>query len=197
MIPPEWARIDSLRLTLDEFQSWFSDAWSKVDSRFLKLECWQSYQEIEGGGSQEAYARDDIVTARDLLRQEAEADRPLYEDIRDRGIDYARIRLVQEPVTAYLKYELMAYEIRAAMGENIEVVRFDPALRLPSEDHFDFLLFDRHTALIHDYGSGDSGLQTGGWLTHSMDVITSLEREVLKLRRNAVPLLRYLAESQH
>ena len=50
MIPPEWARIDSSRLTLDEFQSWFSDAWSKVDSRFLKLECWQSYQEIEGCG---------------------------------------------------------------------------------------------------------------------------------------------------
>jgi hypothetical protein len=101
------------------------------------------------------------------LLQEAEADRPLYEDLSGRGIDYARIRLVQEPVTSYLKYELMAYEIRVAMGENIEVVRFDPALRLPSEDNFDFLLFDQHTALIHDYGSSESGLQTGGWLTHS------------------------------
>ena len=104
---------------------------------------------------------------------------------------------MQDPVTSYLKYELIAYEIRAAMGENIEVVRFDPALRLPSEDHFDFLLFDQHTALIHDYGSGDSGLQSGGWLAHSMDVITSLEQEALKLRRNAVLLPRYLAESQH
>jgi hypothetical protein len=197
MIPPEWARTDGLRLTLDEFQSRFSDAWSKVDSRFLKLECWQSYQETEGSGSQEAYARGDFATARDLLQQEAEADQPLYEDIRDRGIDYARIRLVQEPVTSYLKYELIAYEIRAGMGENIEVVQFDPALVLPSEDHFDFLLFDRHTALIHDYGSGDSGLQTGGWLTHSMDAIMALEQTALKLRGNAVPLLRYLAESQH
>jgi hypothetical protein len=197
MIPPEWARNDSLRLTLDEFQSWFSDAWSKLDSRFLKLECWQSYQEIEGSESQEAYKRGDITTARGLLLQEAEADRLLYEDIKGRGIDYARIRLVQEPVTSYLKYELIAYEIRVVMGENIEVVRFDPALRLPSEDHFDFLLFDQHTALIHDYGSGDSGLQTGGWLTHSVDAIASLEQEALKLRRNAVPLPRYLAESQH
>jgi hypothetical protein len=197
MIPPQWTRTDSLRLTLDEFQSWFSDAWFKLDSRFLKLECWQSYQEVEGNESQEAYNRGDIAAARDRLLQEAEADRPLYEDIRRRGIDYARIRLVQEPVTSYLKYELIAYEIRAAMGENIDVVRFDPALRLPSEDHFDFLLFDQHTALIHDYGSGDSGLQSGGWLTHSMDVITSLEQEALKLRRNAVPLPRYLAESRN
>jgi hypothetical protein len=196
MIPPEWARTDSLRLTLDEFQSRFSDAWSKLDSRFLKLECWQSYQEAEGSESQEAYNRGNIATARDLLLREAEADRPLYEDVTARGIDYARIRLVQEPVTPYLKYELIAYEIRAAMGENIEVVRFDPVLRLPNEDHFDFLLFDQHTALIHDYGSGDSGVQTGGWLTHSMDVITSLEQEALKLRRNAVPLPRYLAGSQ-
>lgn len=197
MIPPEWARTDGLRLTLDEFQSWFSDAWSKLDSRFLKLECWQSYQEVEGSESQEAYNRGDIAAARDLLLREAEADRPLYQDIKMRGIDYARIRFVQEPVTSYLKYELMAYEVRAVMGENIEIVRFDPTLRLPSEDHFDFLLFDQHTALIHDYGSGDSGLQTGGWLTHSRDVITSLEQEALNLRRNAVPLPRYLAESQH
>jgi hypothetical protein len=183
MIPPVWARIDSSRLTFDEFQSGFSDAWSKLDSRFLKLECWQSYEEIEESESQKAFDRGDIATVRDLLRREVEADRPLYEDIRDRGIDYARIRLVQEPVTSYLKYELMAFEVRAGMGENIEVVRCDPALTLPSEDHFDFLLFDRHTALIHDYGSGDSGLQTGGWLTHSVDVITSLEQEAIKLRR--------------
>ena len=197
MIPPEWARRGSARLTLDEFQSRFADAWSRVDSRFLKLECWQSYQELEGNESQEAYNRGDIAAVRELLRQEARADRLLYEDIRSRGIDYARIRLVQEPLTSYLRYELIAYEIRAEMGENIQIVRFDPALALPSKDHFDFLLFDQHTALIHDYGSGDSGLQTGGWLTHSIDVITALEQTALGLRRNAVPLPQYLAESQH
>jgi hypothetical protein len=135
-----------------------------------------------------------VAEARDLLRQESEGDRPLYVDVRKRDIDYARIRLVQEPLTPYLAYELIAYQIRTEIGENIEVVRCDPDLRLPSEDHFDFLLFDRHTALIHDYGNGETGRQSGGWLTHSAEVIATLERMALALRRTAVPLSEFLAE---
>jgi hypothetical protein len=196
MIPPEWALKNSTRLNLEEFQSQFSDTWSKLAERFLKLECWQSYQELEASESQDAYNRGDIPAACDLLRQEAEADRPLYEDIRERRIDYARIRLVQEPLTPYLAYELMAYQIRATMGENIEVVRFDAATQLPSEECFDFLLFDRHTALIHDYGAGDVGRQTGGWVTHDADIIASLGDKASAFRHAALPLLHFLTDSQ-
>jgi hypothetical protein len=89
----------------------------------------------------------------------------------------------------------MAYQIRAEMGENIEVVRCGAGLRLPDDDHFDFLLFDMHTALIHDYGSGGAGLQSGGWVTHDPDVTGSLERRALALRQAAVPLLKFLAEA--
>lgn len=195
MIPPTWALKGSVRLDLDEFQSEFSRAWPKAGSRFIKLECWQQYREQEASRSQDEYSRGDIPRTRELLRVEAEADRPLYEDVRRRGIGYARIRLVQQPLTPYLKYELMAYEIRAEMGENIEVVRWGPASRLPDEDNFDFLLFDRHTALIHDYGSGEIGVQTGGWITHDADVIASLEIRAAALRRIAVPLPVFLSNS--
>lgn len=184
------------RLGVDEFKSQFSDAWSELAGRFLKLECWQEYQEIDASESQDAYNRGDIVAARSLLRKEAEADRELYADIRERRIDYARIRLIQEPLTSYLAYELMAYEIRAAMGENIEVVRIDAAVRLPSDEYFDFLLLDQHTALIHDYGTGEVGRQVGGWVTHDADVITSLEERASELRRSAIPLSHFLAASQ-
>lgn len=34
-----------------------------------------------------------------LLAVEAEADRPLYADMAERGLDYARIRLIKEPLT--------------------------------------------------------------------------------------------------
>jgi hypothetical protein len=196
MIPPEWARKNSRRLNLEEFQSQFSYAWSKLAARFLKLECWQSYQELEASESQDAYNRGDVVASRDLLREEAEADRPLYEDIRERGLDYSRIRLVQEPLTSYLAYELTAYQIRASMGENIEVVRFDAATQLPSEECFDFLLFDRHTALIHDYGMGNVGRQTGGWVTHDADIIASLGDKANAFRHAAAPLLHFLADLQ-
>jgi hypothetical protein len=186
MLPPQWALENSQRLDLDEFGSRFAEAWSRLQSRFLKLECRQTYQERETNKSQEAYNKGEVSKAQELLQQEAEADRPLYEDVKTRGLDYARIRLVQEPLTPYLEYELMAYRIREDMGEAIEVVRYGGEFSLPNDKYFDFLLFDRHTALIHDYG--DEGRQSGGWLTTDSDVIASLERVAVDLRQSAVPL---------
>lgn len=194
MIPPEWALKSSIRLSLDEFQSQFVSAWSQIGSRFLKLECWRRYREIEASESQDAYICGDVAKARELLRQEAEADRPLYDGIGQRGIDYARVRLVQEPLTPYLEYELMAYQIRAQMGEHIEVVRCGQALRIPNEEFFDFLLFDRHTMLLHDYGHGEAGWQSGGWVTHNGDVIAFLESKAMMLRQSAVTLQDFLTE---
>ncbi|GAA4615128.1 hypothetical protein GCM10023195_66460 [Actinoallomurus liliacearum] len=191
-MPPTWALTGSTRLDLDGFGAAFVDAWSRIESRFLKLECWQAYHEREASESQAAYERGDIESAREFLHYEAQADRPLYEDVREQKIEYARVRLIQEPLTAYLRYELLSYRIRADMGENIEVVVCDPALHLPDDRYFDCLLFDRHTALIHDYGSGEIGLQTGGWVTHEPVAMAALADTVEALRRRAVPLRDYL-----
>lgn len=46
----------------------FSEAWSALTSRFLKLECRQSYREIETNESQAAYESGDVDEARELLR---------------------------------------------------------------------------------------------------------------------------------
>jgi hypothetical protein len=194
MRPPVWALENSTRLDLTRFATEFAGAWSKMGSRFLKVECWQTYREAEGNTSQEAYDRGDVEKARELLNHEAEADRPLYDDVEKRGIDYARIRLVQEPLTPYLEYELTSYRIREEMGENIEIVRRPPHERLPDEDHFDFLLFDRSRALIHDYG--DTGSQSGGWGTSEPAVILRLEECALRLRRAATPLRQFLVDTQ-
>lgn len=189
MYPPRWVTSAGERLDLDEFGERFAVAWSSLENRFLKVECWQSYHEPEQNRSQKAYYRGDTDRAVTLLRKEAEADKPLYDDIRKRGIEYARIRLVQEPLTMYLRYEMLAYGIRAEMGENIEVVPCDPVRCLPGDELFDFLLFDRSTALVHDYG--EIGLQTGGWLLHDREALSRLERTAIELRRMAMPLERF------
>jgi hypothetical protein len=191
-VPPTWALSGSMRLDLAGFGAAFTDAWSRIESRFLKLECWQAYQELEASESQAAYQRGEVDAARELLNREAQADRSLYEEVKQREVEYARVRLIHEPLTSYLHYELLSYRIRAEMGENIEVVVCDPALRLPNEQYFDCLLFDRHTALIHDYGSGIVGLQSGGWLTHEPTVIARLEDAIQTVRENSVTLRDYL-----
>ncbi|MEV7808598.1 DUF6879 family protein [Microbispora sp. NPDC088329] len=185
MYPPQWVTKAGERLDLEEFGERFAAAWSSLERRFLKVECWQSYHEPGRNRSQEAYYRGDADQAVNLLRKEAEADKPLYDDIRERGIEYARIRLVQEPLTIYLRYEMLAYRIRAEMGENIEVVPCDPVRSLPDDELFDFLLFDRCTALVHDYG--DIGLQAGGWLLHDDEALSRLERTAIELRQVAMP----------
>jgi hypothetical protein len=194
MLPPRWVLQNTQRLDLDEFGSRFAEAWSELQARFLKLECWQAYHEPETHKSQQEYNRGETEKAQELLRQEAETDRPLYEDVRARQLDYARIRLIQEPLTPYLDYELMAYRIREEMGETIEVVSVARELILPNDEYFDFLLFDRHTALIQDYG--DEGRQSGGWLTMESDIIASLERVAADLRQRAVPLRQFVAGLQ-
>jgi hypothetical protein len=195
MTPPSWAVSGATRLDLKQFGTEFGAAWARLTMRFLKLECWQEYREAETNESQAAWERGDADLAEDLLRREAEADRPLYDDVRARGLDYVRIRLIRPPLTDYLRYELLNYTIRAAMGETIQVVRCDPKTALPNDDYFDFLLFDRHTALIHDYGGGPVGHQTGGWLTRDPDVVARLEVTALALRARAEPLATFLAAS--
>ncbi|TDQ53738.1 DUF6879 family protein [Actinorugispora endophytica] len=193
MQPPSWAVEDAVRLDLDGFGTEFSRAWSRLESRFLKVEAWQSYRESADNESQQAFERGDVKRAHELLRYEAEADRPLYEDVQERGIDFARIRIVQPPLTDYLRYEMVGYRIRSEMGESIEVVPASSERVLPDGDHFDFLLFDRDTALVHDYGRGPTGVQTGGWLVRESAVLRRLEARALELRAKAEPLARFLA----
>jgi hypothetical protein len=171
-----------------EFSHEFAAAWAAMTTRFLKVECWQEYREIEAAPSQEAYRRGDIALAQELLRAEAEADRPLYADISRSGIEFARIRLVKPPLTPYLRYEMMAYRIRAAMGETIEVVELPATAALPSADYFDFLVFDAAVALVHDYGTGSTGHQSGGWLVRDRRAVASLADKALRLRAGARPL---------
>jgi uncharacterized protein DUF6879 len=193
MTPPTALLEDSTRLTLEEFGSQFAVAWSKLETRFLKVESWQRYQEIDAAESQNAYNRGDVSLARELLRREAEGDLSLYEEVRQKKIDYARLRIARRPITDYLRYELMAYAIRAEMGENIEIIEFPSTVSLPNDKYFDFLLFDRNTALIHDYGSGPVGLQSGGWLTHNQESLATLEQVALSLRERANSVQRFIS----
>jgi len=175
--PPAWVLDSSERLTLEDFLESFGEAWARTERRFLKLECWQLYREADGVRSQEAFQAGDAALARRLLEDEAMADQPLRDAVKARNLDFTRVRLLSYPLSDYLSYEMINYEVRRRLGEHIEFL-LPPS---PVESYFDFLLFDSHTALIHDYGSGPVGYQSGGWLTqhpkalHVLgDIITNL-----------------------
>jgi hypothetical protein len=189
MRPPEEIIRAGQRLSLEDFGAEFGPAWRRLDRRFLKLECWQTYQE-PAARSLDEFLGDDRGHLLDHLRHEAEADDVVYADLRRRDIDYARIRLAKVPLTRYLEWEMWSYAVRAKLGERIVVVRVRQDVPLPNEEDFDFLLFDRATALVHDYG--DDGLQVGGWLVREPRILRQLEGRALERRRQAEPLAGFL-----
>ncbi|MFC5183821.1 DUF6879 family protein [Actinomadura harenae] len=97
-------------------------------------------------------------------------DQPLRDEVRSRSLEFTRVRLLSYPLTDYLHHEMINYEVRSRLGERIEC--FVPPA--PVNGYFDFLLFDSHTALVHDYGHGPVGHQTGGWLTHDPKTLHAL-----------------------
>lgn len=182
--PPAWALDGSQRVSLEEFQRAFGEAWPRIDRRFLKFECWQSYNEADGVRSQDAFQKGDADLARRLLEEEAKGDQILYDEVKVRGLEFTRVRLVTPPLTDYLRYEMINYEIRSRLGENVEFIS-PPS---PVEDYFDFLLFDTNAALIHDYGDGPIGYQVGGWVTRVPKTLEALARLVDDLRTKGTPV---------
>jgi hypothetical protein len=189
MRPPEAIIRAGRQLSLEEFGAEFGRAWRRLDRRFLKLECWQTYQEPAAKSLHE-FLSGDRSNVIGLLRREAGADAFVYDEVAQRDIDYARIRLVKLPLTRYLSWEMWNYIVRATLGERIVLVTVRPDVPLPNEVDFDFLLFDRATALVHDYG--DDGLQVGGWLVREPTILRRLEARALELRRQAESLADFL-----
>jgi hypothetical protein len=189
MRPPKGVVQGGRRLSLDEFGAEFQRAWLRLDRRFIKLECWQTYQEPATESLPE-FLRGDRRRVLELLRTEAAADGVLYADVARRGVEYARVRLARVPLSRYLEWELWSYRVRQCLGERILLVSVGPGLPLPNERDFDFLLFDRSVALVHDYG--EDGLQVGGWLVDDPPVLRQLERRALEREREAEPLADFL-----
>jgi hypothetical protein len=193
MSPPDWAVEAGKRLDLDEFGAHFADLWRCTKDRFLKLECWQTYQE-PSARSLAAFSDGNLTATKRFVQEEAEADRSIYEDVRQKSIDFARVRLVRRPFTPYLKFEFINYRIREGMGETIRVLELENVAELPNEEYFDFLLFDRDSALVHDYG--EDGLQRGGWHVDQVSVIGKLESIAEALREKSVDLGGFLASNR-
>lgn len=178
-------------LTLEEFGGEFANNWRNVRSRVLKSECWQTYQEPDTKSLHE-YQRGNFSEVEHLIETEADFDREVYEDVRRNGTPFIRLRLVKMPLSQYATYEMWNYIVRARLAETIKIIDVSADPRpLPNHTHFDFLLFDGNTALIHDYGT--TGRQVGGWATSSPDVLERLADTAAQMRSRAVPLDAFLS----
>lgn len=108
----------SLQAYLDDFQKNF---WGTDESGCWKIERQQEFAE-PGDDSWEAYIRGDWDEALRLVEAKRRDIAQYYKQVRKHGFDVRRIRVVQEPISSYLIWELHVLNVRAQCGAQVHVV---------------------------------------------------------------------------
>lgn len=113
------------RLTVDAYYRDFEPRfWNIKEHDFWKLERQQSFQE-DGSPSWDAFARGDWDEALRLLANRQESLKSYYDRATRNGFSIYRVRVVTEPITPYLQWELNSLRQRNECGEKIRVVSVD------------------------------------------------------------------------
>jgi hypothetical protein len=105
----------------------------------------------------------DINQARNLLVKSLASNVDFYQQAAERDLLMRRVRLVEFPISHYLKFEFMSYQISAQYGTRILVkdITEEPS-HSKLKTSYDFVMFDGSIVLRHDYDP--TGLLRGGWL---------------------------------
>jgi hypothetical protein len=134
-----------------DFRAHFKRAWDDARSRYFKIERRQSYNQA-GDESFEAFVDGDYERARRLVHSSVLTQGEMYAEARAKGIDLVRLRLVQLPLSDYLRYyEIPSYFASVELGERIGFadVSGDNDL-LP-----DCIIFDARVMFINAYDGLD------------------------------------------
>lgn len=144
----------------DSFEGAFQEIWQRLESSFLKFESRQFYQESDE--SLELFLCGKREQAEALLSSEAESEQAIHEHVENRGARFVRVRPYVLPLSPYLQWELLTYQISAKQGERINL--FDEQHIAAAKQGYeldDFMIFDDRTVLVHNYT--DAGELVGGW----------------------------------
>lgn len=149
------------RMSLDEYRADFQrHFWHIGDAGFWKLERQQTFAE-PGNESWKSFAAGRWEEA----MQRLESDRPAIEDyyrkIGERGFRTRRLRVVSEPLTPYLRWELRLLLLRHEFGAGVRVIgadrvqRFERTAPLPE-------MCTLGTEVMYEVVYDDGGALAGG-----------------------------------
>jgi|LGVF01.1.fsa_nt_gb hypothetical protein len=158
LFPPEGFQY---RKGTEDFYNDFSQYWEKLKKKFLKFERRRSYLEPDNPSfvALQEGRLDEVVP---LLRDNLYQQKPFFESAAEKGIKIIRCRIVEIPLSEYLKWEFESYTISSELGEQIYCVLADDVADILNKyKPEDFLLFDKDVALLHDYSA--EGLLVGSW----------------------------------
>ncbi|RCG32306.1 hypothetical protein DQ384_07355 [Sphaerisporangium album] len=110
------------RLTLEAYLADFNEHfWAIREHDFWKLERRQTFQE-PGDESWEAFSAGDSRKALQLLEDRRGDLQDYYHRITGAGFRTWRVRVIEEPITPYLRWELHLLRLRHAYGGSVRVI---------------------------------------------------------------------------
>lgn len=105
----------------DYFDDFYPRFWAIDSGDFWKLERIQSFQE-EGSDSWDAFARGDWSTALRMIESRRDSLADYYRKVAASGFTTYRVRVVEEEISPYLRWELHSLRQRSELGERIRII---------------------------------------------------------------------------
>lgn len=132
---------------LDKFGNMFSTAQKSA----FRLELLDVYSVPE----EEAFFNTYLASPRSLPPADFNSDwKMMLEEARARGLEHSRVRVLRQPVTDYLKFEISwGYRESLKLGERIKVITTDSIINFKTEVPLlkDFWLFDERQCYLVEY----------------------------------------------
>ncbi|WP_067182607.1 DUF6879 family protein [Microtetraspora niveoalba] len=165
----------ALTLPVEEYQAEFAEVYASLTEPALKLERAQHFDE-EDFPSWVAFLEGDWNRSLALLRETRE---PLVEYYR-RHAEFRRVRIVDSPLTPYMRWELHAFVERVAAGERIRVLPGPDVADMERSGPLPELVIlrpDRMYEVLYDEGGVHTGarrITDPGVVECARDVVSSL-----------------------
>jgi Family of unknown function (DUF6879) len=169
-MPKSIVRLSGERLPLEAYVADAQERiWKADESGCWKLERQQHFIE-PGDDSWEAFAAGDWDRSLRLLNDRRRDLKQYHKRVQRSGFEISRVRVVQEPIGAYLIWELNALQVRYECGAKIRVVDVEQVEPLESNGVLpEIFIVGRSTAYQVLYG--EDGAAEGAIRTTDRDVI--------------------------
>jgi hypothetical protein len=153
-------KLPGQRLALDEYyQDYETRFWQLKDSGTWKIERQQEFNE-PGQSSWEAFSRGDWSGALKILEKMRPALVKYFQRVAEQGSRCRRVRVVEEPISPYLVWELNGLLIRQQCGEQVRVVGREQVEAFEREDSLPEILI-LGTETVYQVLYGENGAPDG------------------------------------
>lgn len=174
-------------LELDAYYADFEEKlWSTSAPGFWKLERQQFFKE-PGNASWEAFAKGDWQESMRIIEDERPGMIDYYRKIEELGFANRRVRVVEQPITPYLQWELHVLRMRDQYGGKVRIVTgeqvadFERDAPLPE-------IYTHGTTVMYQAVYGDDGVLESARRFVDRDLVVRCQRFIQDLYEIGQPL---------